>query len=201
MDETIKTVVALLVVFTMVVAPLLKKVLDRGKAQAPPPRRPEGGGEGEPARDLRGFLKQLEDLAQGREPTVREAPKPQRKPVPVAAPARRPAATRRPVPAPAPTPGLRRPERVAQSSMSADTRAQATAVETQARAAAGAGMRAQGAAGRAPGGDAARRPRGGRLPIVSAGGTEDFGALIVWSEILGKPRAARPWRAPKVVSR
>jgi len=33
------------------------------------------------------------------------------------------------------------------------------------------------------------------------GRKEDLRALIVWSEILGRPRAARPWRAPIAAGR
>ena len=90
MDELVKTLIGIVVIFFMVVAPLLKKVLERGKAPAPKPRGPAGGGEGAPIRNLRDFLKQLEDLAQERRPAPPEPSPQQRAPAPIPVPPRRP---------------------------------------------------------------------------------------------------------------
>jgi len=203
-DELVKTLIGIVVIFFLVVAPPLKKVLERGKAPAPKPRGPAGGGEGAPIRNLRDFLKQLEDLAQERRPAPPEPSPQQRAPAPIPVPPRRPPQ--------AAQKAARRAQIAARARAEAEARAREAAVKARLFAAAAPAVEAPrgaavgGSAGAATAAKAAagarlRRSGPGRLPLVPVGRKEDLRALIVWSEILGRPRAARPWRAPIAAGR
>jgi hypothetical protein len=199
----------IILVSVAVIGGLVKRMLEKPKGPVPqPPPGEAGGGAGDPVKDLRDFLRQLEGLAKGEDPRRTEAPPPKpaaerpaplRRPPP-AQPQRRPATAPPRVPSTASpkTAQIELPKRVPQTAHAGARLgtgvAQAVSRVTDAPL--------YGAAQRMPSGGraaAARIPM--RLPILPGAGEHDIGHAVIWSEILGQPRAKRPWRARMISMR
>lgn len=201
MEVDFKVIVWIVIIGIALLSSVVRKVLERrkGPVAGPQPGEPPGEGVGDPAKGLRDFLRQLEGLSKDEEEPRTEAPPP-RPTLPIPVPPRRPAPTT------VRAPSAARPK-VAEIALRPSTPSTARAGERLGAGVARGVTRVADAQARIAAHKMAARVRAAaghtpqRLPVVPGMHARDIAESVVWAEILGKPRAMRPWRAPGVFAR
>lgn len=199
LDFDFNTIFWIVVIALPLLSSVLKRVFDKSKGPVPGPKPGEGAGDR--PKDLRDFLRQLEGLAKGEEEKPRTEAPPARRTLPIPVPPRQSA------PAHARRSSATRP-RTAEVALSTSTPSTARAGGNLGTAVARAVTRVAAAKARfAEESLEAERARAAsgrirsRLSVVPGVSTRDLAESVVWAEILGKPRAARPWRTPATWAR